>query len=156
MHERIEPYLESWNRFVLVEKEVTRGRNTVAGFGLVGARLPCPKILQGLGSVKDSVGVDVADGRADFRIRGHRTDGRAGKYKGKGDDEHEGADNQRSLHRYILLRGQSGNRDILEGTSVHACARLYRTVGPGFSDEDGEHDETEDLDRQSGACLMTR
>jgi hypothetical protein len=29
-------------------------------------------------------------------------------------------------------------------------------VGPGFSDEDGEHDETEDLDRQSGACLMTR
>src|SRR6476660_7163910 len=86
MHERIEPYLESWNRFVLIEKEVTRGSDTMAGFGLVGARLPCPKILQGLGCVKDSVGVDVADDRIDFRIRADRTARRAGEYKGKGDD----------------------------------------------------------------------
>src|SRR4029077_18936620 len=132
MHERIEPYLESWNRFVLVEKKVARGGDTVAGFGLVGARLPRPKILQGLGCVEDSIGVDVANDRADFRIGGERTAGRAGEYKGKGDDEHEGADDQRSLHRYILLRGQSGKTDILEGTSLHACARLYGIVGPGF------------------------
>ena len=132
MHERIEPYLESWYRFVLVEKKVARSCDAVAGFGLVGARLPCPKILQGLGCVEDSVSVDVADDCTDFRIRGHRAAGRAGKYKGKGNDEHEGADDQRSLHRYILLRGKSGKTDILEGTSVRACARLYGIVGPGF------------------------
>src|SRR6202007_2945083 len=90
--EGIEPHPETGDRLVLLVEEVARGSDAMAGLGLVRAGLPRPEILQGLCGVENSVGVDVAEDRTDFRIGSDRAAGRAGEYKRESDDEHEGAD----------------------------------------------------------------
>jgi hypothetical protein len=79
MDERVKADLESGDGAVLVEEEVARGGNAVAGLGLVRARLPCSKILQGLRGIENVVGVNIADDGADFRVCRDGAAGRAGK-----------------------------------------------------------------------------
>jgi hypothetical protein len=108
MDEWVKPHAEPGNRLVLVVEEVARGRDAVAGLGLVRAGLSRPEILQSLRRVENAVGVYVANDRADFRIQGHRAAGRAGEYDRKSNDEHEGADDQRALHRSISFADSRG------------------------------------------------
>jgi hypothetical protein len=51
-------------------------------------------------------------------------------------NEHEAADDQRSLHRSNLLLGQLGKIEILEGTSVTLALAILRLLGRVLSDED--------------------
>jgi hypothetical protein len=156
VHERIEPYLESWNRFVLVEKEVARGGDTVAGFGLVGARLPCPKLLQGPAVLKIRLASMLP---MIALISGSVVKGLLG---GLASTRGKATTSTRALTISVLFidifsfADSRGRRTSLKAQACTLVLGFMGLWGRVFSDEDSEHDESEYLGRQSGACPVTR